>query len=175
MYLNPENEELEPDRRRRIWYVLHVKPRTEKKAFEFLKRLNVFRYLPLLKKVSKVQRRKVVRYLPLFPGYVFTRLNADERFEMVKTHLVVQTIEVQNARRMIHQLRQIAHASRFPEALREVEHYVPGDRVRIKAGPFMGIEGCVQRKGSQTSLVLELEIIGRAVEVTVSPVDLEKV
>ena len=59
---------------RRTWYVLHVKPRTEKKVNGFLAAIRVFHYLPLVKKVTKVQRRRVVRYLPAFPGYVFTRL-----------------------------------------------------------------------------------------------------
>ena len=53
---------------RRTWYVLHVKPRAEKKLNDFLAAMRVFHYLPLVRKETKVQRRKVVRYLPVFPG-----------------------------------------------------------------------------------------------------------
>ena len=162
------------ERGQRTWYVLHVKPRTEKKAFGYLCRLNVFRHLPLLKKVTKVQRRKVTRYLPLFPGYVFTRLDPDERLTMLKTQLIVRLIEVTQPRQMIHQLRQIAHAGRLPDDLAVAEGFSVGEHVRVKSGPFRGIDGYVQRKGGQTTLVLELSILGRAVEVSISPEDIER-
>ena len=167
-------EREEVDVKARIWYVLHVKPRTEKKAFERLTRLGVFRHLPLLKKVTKVQRRKVTRFLPLFPGYVFTRLNADERRSVLKSQLVVRTIEVRQPRQMIHQLRQIAHAGRLPSDICEAVAFSVGEHVRVKSGPFRGIDGYVRREGQRTMLVLELSILGRAVEVSISPDDLER-
>lgn len=80
------------------WYVLHVKPRTEKKVTERLKIFRLWHYLPLYKKTTRVQRRKVVRMLPIFPGYVFARLNPLSRLEVLKTNLVVRVIEVPNQR-----------------------------------------------------------------------------
>ena len=158
----------------RVWYVLHVKPRTEKKVFGYLEALRVFRYLPLLKKVTKVQRRKVTRFLPLFPGYVFTRLGPAERLTMMKTQLLVRLIEVADPRRMVHQLRQIVHAGRLGDGLLPVDSFGVGEHVRMRSGPFRGIDGFVLRQDSRTVLVLELEILGRAVSVAVDPVDVEK-
>lgn len=158
----------------RTWYVLHVKPRTEKRVDEFLSALRVFHCLPLVKKETRVQRRRVVRYLPVFPGYVFTRLRPDERRRVYGTQQIVRMITVANPRRMIHQLRQIEHASRLPSDLREVTSFEPGEHVRMKSGPFRGIEGYVRRKGTRATLVLELEILGRALEVSVDPADVER-
>lgn len=158
---------------RRTWYVLHVKPRTEKKVFEYLRRMGVFRYLPLLKKVTKVQRRKVTRYLPLFPGYVFTRLDPEQKGRIYGTQMLVQAIVVDNPRQMVHQLRQIVHAGRPADELTPVAEFSVGEYVRVRTGPFMGLEGYVQRKDGATSLVLALEILGRAVEVKMNPGDLE--
>ena len=169
-----DSAEQEQDLRRRTWYVLHVKPRTEKKTFERLRQLNVFRYLPLFTKSWRVQRRKVVTTVPMFPGYVFTRLNSDERREVLKTQLVVRTIEVMQPRRMIHQLRQIAHAGRLPAELKPVTDFTVGEHVRVKSGPLMGMDGFVRRRGNSTTLVLALEILGQAVETSVNPDDLEK-
>ena len=76
----------------RSWYVLHVKPRTEKKVMLYLARYGCFRYLPLVLKVTKVQRRKVRRTIPVFPGYVFSRMTPEERIEMLKTNLIVSAI-----------------------------------------------------------------------------------
>lgn len=160
--------------RRRTWYVLHVKPRTEKKVDDFLSCLHVFHYLPLVRKVSKVQRRRVVRYLPVFPGYVFTRLFPEERFRVLETKQIVRTIEVDNPRLMIHQLRQVEHASRLPTDLHILDTFEPGERVKVVAGPLRGLEGQVRRKGGAATLVLTVDILGRALEAAVSPSDLQK-
>lgn len=159
---------------RRTWYVLHVKPRAEKKVDECLSALRVFHYLPVFKKVSKVQRRRVVRYLPMFPGYVFTRLSQDERSRVLGTHQVVHAIEVLQARRMIHQLRQIRRAVMLPADLKVVQNFDVGECVRVVSGPLCGVEGRVVRRGAEFKLVLSIDILGRALEVSVLPTDLQK-
>ena len=161
--------------RRRTWYVLHVKPRTEKKVNDYLSLLRVFHYLPLVRKETKTQRRRIVRYLPVFPGYVFTRLFPDERIRVLGTKQIVRTIEVSDPRRMIHQLRQVEHASRLPADLRVLERFKPGEFVKVVSGPLRGLEGQVVRRGAETSLVLTVDILGRALEAAVSPSDLQKI
>ena len=158
----------------RTWYVLHVKPRTEKAVNDRLAVLRVFHYLPLLRKETKVQRRKVVRFLPVFPGYVFTRLSPEERMAILRTQHIVRTIEVTDPRRMIHQLRQVEHASRLPTDLKLVESFAAGEYVKVVSGPLRGLEGQVKRVGAQTSLILTVDILGRALEASVAPGDLEK-
>ena len=158
----------------RTWYVLHVKPRTEKAVNDRLAVLRVSHYLPLLRKETKVQRRKVVRFLPVFPGYVFTRLSPEERMAILRTQHIVRTIEVTDPRRMIHQLRQVEHASRLPTDLKLVESFAEGEYVKVVSGPLRGLEGQVKRVGAQTSLILTVDILGRALEASVAPGDLEK-
>ena len=159
---------------RRTWYVLHVKPRTEKKVVEYLRSYGYFRHLPTYTKISRVQRRKVRRELPLFPGYVFTKLFPDERLKMLQTNLLVNTIKVHEPRKMIHQLRQIVRAGRNGPELRPVHGFKAGDYVRVKFGPLRGTEGYVKREGSHATLCLNVEILGAAVEISISPDDIEK-
>ena len=158
---------------KRTWFVLHVKPRTEKKVMQYLERYGYFRHLPVYVKVTKVQRRKVRRELPLFPGYVFTRLLPEERITMLQTNLLVKTIEVTQPRVLIHQLRQIAHAARGAPDMRPVHQFKQGDYVRIKYGPMHGTEGYVKRDGPHATLCLNVDMLGVAVEVAVSPMDIE--
>lgn len=160
---------------KRDWYVLHVRPRTEKKVVRYLEIYGYFRHLPLREKVYRLQRRKVRRYLPLFPGYVFTRLFPDERIRMLQTNLLVRTIPVPEPRKMIHQLRQIAHASRGQPEMRTVCPFSVGEYVRVAYGPMRGTEGYVRREGRGASLCLNVDILGAAVEVTVDIADLEKI
>lgn len=160
---------------KRDWYVLHVKPRTEKKVARIMAAYRYFCHLPLYVKITKVQRRKVRRELPVFPGYIFTKLFADERVEMLKTNLVVRTINVRDPRRMIHQLRQVANVSKgILNEIRTTEVFEAGEYVRITSGPFRGTEGYVKRTGRDAKLCLNVDILGTAIEVTVSPVDVEK-
>ena len=169
--MDEEDEKL----KRRTWYVLHVKPRTEKKVDAWLSALRVFHYLPLVRKETKAQRRRIVRHLPVFPGYVFTRLFPDERIRILGTKQVVRTIEVANPRQMIHQLRQVEHASRLPADLKVIESFQPGEYVKVVSGPLRGLEGQVVRRGGTTSLVLSVDILGRALEAAVAPTDLQKI
>ena len=159
----------------RTWYVLHVKPRTEKKVMGYLTLSHGFRHLPLYVKITKVQRRKVRRELPLFPGYVFAHLSPEERLSVLKSNLLVRTIIVPNPREMIHQLRQIAHAGRGAAEMRPTNPFKAGDYVRVKYGPMRGTEGYVKREGAKATICLNVEILGSAVEVSISPEDVELV
>ena len=159
----------------RDWYVLHVKPRTEKKVMQYLALGRGFRYLPVYVKVTKVQRRKVRRELPLFPGYVFAHLSPDERLGVLRSNLVVHPIPVPNPREMIHQLRQITHAGRGAAEMRPTNPFKAGDYVRVKYGPMRGTEGYVKREGAKATICLNVEILGSAVEVAISPEDVELV
>ena len=159
--------------KKRAWFVLHVKPRTEKKVVQWLEHYGYFRHLPLYVKVTKVQRRKVRRYLPLFPGYVFTKFYPDERYKMLQTGLIVTTIPVPQPRVMVHQLRQIKNATRTARVVKVSHSFKAGDRVRIVGGMMRGTEGVVNRDGPMATLCLNVDILGVGVEVEVSPCDLE--
>lgn len=157
----------------RDWYVLYVKPRTEKKVEALLAGYRYWHYLPKWVKVTKVQRRKVRTELPLFPGYVFTRLDADARRKMLQSNLLVRVLPVSNPREMVHQLRQIARAARHAPELRVVHPFKAGDLVRVKTGPFRGLEGFMKREGPAATIVINLEILGQAIETVISPADCE--
>ena len=154
--------------------MLHVKPRAEKKLVERLARGHIWRYLPTWTKVRRVQRRKVRTELPIFPGYVFARLNPETRLEALKTNLVVRIIPVPRQRELIHQLRQISRAGRGGQEVRTVAIFKSGDRVRVTHGPFYGVEGRIRRDEGGTSVILNVDILGQAVAVSISPSDCEK-
>lgn len=158
------------------WYVLHVKPRSEKVTAEWLAHYKAFHHLPTYVKMKKVQRRKVCTVLPLFPGYVFARMDAWQRRAMLETNKIVRTIEVAQPRQMIHQLRQIARAARrapMPDALvPRAETFHAGEYVRVTAGPFYGLRGYIERTTSR--LYLNVDILGRSVEIAISAADVER-
>lgn len=160
--------------KKRNWYVFRVKPRSEKKMAKWLMFFKFLYHLPLYEKITKVQRRKVRRLLPLFPGYIFTKMYPDERLQVLKTNIIISTILVTDARRMIHQLRQIKNATRKRRSdVKVVQHaFKHGDLVKITSGPMYGIEGYVKREGPNATLCLNVDILGATVELSISPEDL---
>ena len=160
---------------RRDWYVLQTKPRAEKKVAQWLGFYRYFCHLPLTLHVRKVNRRKVKSYLPLFPGYVFTKLLPEERVTMLKTNLIVRTIAVEHPRRMIHQLRQIKNATHRSPEVKVVHDFAAGQLVRVTSGPMRGVEGIVKRNGPNATLCINVDILSATVEVAVPPEDLERV
>ena len=50
-----------------------------------------------------------------------------------------------------------------------------GDKVRVTHGPFYGVEGYIRRDEGGTSVILNVDILGQAVAVSISPSDCEKI
>jgi transcriptional antiterminator RfaH len=158
----------------RRWLVLHVKPRTEKKVMRRLSGCRGFHYLPTYVRVMKVQRRKVRRVLPLFPGYVFAHLSPEERSDVLRSNLVVRMIPDPFPRRTVSQLRQISRATRAaPTIAVSRQTFSEGERVRVMYGPLCGTVGYVKRIGARATLCINVDILGSSVEVSVSSADLE--
>lgn len=156
----------------RRWYMLHVRPRSEKTVGRHLRVLRCWHVLLLKKVVRKVQRRKVVHHLPVFPGYLFAKMNADERIGLLRTGHLLRTQPVSEPRLLIHQLRQIAHAGRRGSIVRTGPLYTAGELVRIQAGPFYGIEARVKRDTGGNTVVLNVDLLGQSVEVALTSADI---
>ncbi len=159
----------------RVWYLIHVKPRTEKKMQAWLSALKIWNYLPVSVNVRKVQRRTVRTEIPIFPSYILARMNDDERVQAMKSNLVVVLIPVERPRQVIHQLRQVVRAARNSQELKSVPISAETRTlVRIKNGPLAGLEGYVKRVGDKCMVVANMDVLGTAIEVEVSPEDIKE-
>ena len=147
------------------WKVLFVKPRTEKKVSEYCDLFGIRHYLPLRQKKRIVQRRKVFVNLPLFPGYVFVRLPPEQRLLILETNLLVRIIQPLQPRKMMRDLVMVRRALRVNPQAVTTRPLTKGMRIRIIAGPFMGVEGLVARLSAKTKVVLNVEMIGQAIAV----------
>lgn len=149
------------------WQALHVKPRCEKKVAQHCVRLGLTYYLPLRSETKIYQRRKVTVEKPLFPGYVFAGFDQDQRVELLKTNQIVRLLEPVHPRLLLYQLAQIRRALRADPRLETLAGIKPGRQVRIKAGPFMGVDGTIASVKGVERVVLNVDMIGQAVVVEV--------
>jgi len=149
------------------WHVLHVRPRCEKKVAESARLLRVDHYLPLRRETKIYQRRKVTVDKPVFPGYVFAAFDQEGRVAVLKTNQVIRILEVRDQELLLRQLAQVRQALAVDPTLSACAALKCGRVVRIRSGPFMGLEGVVASLKGPAKVVLNVEMIGQAVAVEV--------
>ena len=150
-----------------LWHVLYVKPRCEKKMEGYCKAHEVECDLPVREETKIYQRRKVTVAKPVFPGYVFLRFPSADKLTVLKSNLVVRILPVDDQKKFYKELLQIRQALAIDPTLDASAAFQAGRRVLIKSGPFQGVEGVVQVVKGKTKVVLNIDIIGRAIAVEV--------
>ena len=160
-----------------LWYVAYTYPRHEKAVADQVQLRSVETFLPTYEVKSQWKDRRVRLELPLFAGYVFTRMIARERAKVLSVPSVIRILSYQGApvpvsEAEIDALRMcIANGAK----LQPHPYIVVGDRVRVRNGPFEGLEGIVVRKSNNCSLVVSLSLIHQSVSLEVEPKDLENI
>ena len=149
------------------WFVLHLKPRCEKKMAEYCRIQEIECYLPLRSELKIYQRRKVQVEKPLFPGYFFMTCDEKGRMALLLTNNIVRTLVPPNEDRFLFELDQVRKALAADPSLGSCQAIEQGKRVRITGGPFMGVEGLVDKMRGRAKVCLNVDMIGRAVAVEV--------
>jgi len=147
------------------WYAIQTKVNREREVERRLKALGLEVFLPWMRTRRRIGSRFHWVLAPLFPAYIFTRLDMVQSGKAaryspgVKDFLTFGSRVAEVGEEIIHALRE-----RCPDGVAEVDLVVakPGDVVRINEGPFSGFEAIFQQKlkGSDRVAVL-LEILGR--------------
>lgn len=135
------------------WYVLHVRPRCEKKMAAYCSTLPLQHYLPLRVERKKYQRRQVEVWKPLFPCYIFAHFRPEQRISILQSGQIIRILEVKDQIKFINEIEQIRKALGANPTLQACPAITTGMTVRIIAGPFQGLEGIVIKAKAQASAV----------------------
>ena len=155
------------------WYVAHVRPRCEKKLVEQGKIYKFPTTLPTYKSIKKYRGKKVSFNKPLFPGYVFLRLNPETRKVAIQSNYVANMLDVIDQQEFEDQLEDILFALEQEVEIRLEPTIEIGARVLVKSGPLQGQEGWVEERFGMTTVLLRLDFIGQAAAVKVQAGTLE--
>jgi len=143
------------------WWVAHTKSRFEKAfAWDLLQR-GIGYFLPLIERVRMSGGRKRRVMAPLFPSYVFFCGDDEDRYTAMTTHRLCQTLEVRDQEELVRELVAIETALAGKAELDPYPFAVVGQRCRITAGPFMGLEGIVIQRNCIARLVLQVSMLGQ--------------
>ncbi len=155
------------------WYAAYTCANHEKRVAAELQARAVEQFLPLYSSVRRWKDRRVNLELPLFPGYVFVRLALRDRLRVLQIPSVVRLVGFNGLPTALPDTEMEVLRSGLSERLRAEPHpfQTVGRRVRIKSGPFAGLEGILKRKKSNLRVVISLEIIQRSVAVDVDAAD----
>jgi transcription antitermination factor NusG len=158
-----------------LWFVLHTKSRQEKILADELAAMRVPYYLPLVRRQRMYGARKAVVEEPLFPGYVFLHGTAEQAYQADRTKRVANIIKVTNQRRLDWELTNIRLALSQDAILDPYPHLVKGTHVEVKSGPFRGLQGVIEDKAKQSRLILQVDVLGRAVTLEIQGAQVEPV
>ena len=70
---------MDPNWTQLLWFVAHTRPRAEKKLAEFCVEQGYEHRLPVYRSVKTYARKRVIFEKPLFPGYMFARVERRHR------------------------------------------------------------------------------------------------
>lgn len=161
------------------WYVAHTRPQAEARACSHLQNQGFEAWLPeYLKKRRHARRSEEVRR-PLFPRYLFVRLDLDaERWRSVLgtvgvQHLVGGDRPTPLADAVVALLKsRVAEDGLVPVS--PALSLQPGDRVRIAEGPLADLEGVFLDIDDKDRVAILLTLMGREMRVQVAGGDVEK-
>lgn len=139
------------------WYAVQTKSRQERRALENLLNQNFACVLPLWKCERLIKGKLVLQEEPLFPGYLFIRLDLDGNWGSIR-----------NTRGVTGLVRFGGEPAPVPQVVVEalMERNEPkmnlfnsGDPVKITSGAFAGLEGVFEHLDGIERVVIFLEFM----------------
>ena len=147
------------------WYAIQTKANKEKEVEKRLTDLRLEVFLPWMRTRRRIGSRHQWVLVPLFPSYLFCRLDLVESGKAARYSPGVRDfLKFGSHIAEVDEAIIAALHERCPEGVALIEPLTvkPGETVRIKEGPFSGLEAIFERslKGAERVAVL-LEILGR--------------
>lgn len=151
------------------WYALQVRPNYEMVVSSSLIELGVDGYLPINSTSVIPKRNKFAGGLPLFPGYVFARMDLVSGPRLYTISGLVRVLgnganptpiddeEVEAIRTIV--------CSRLP--IESTPYLVAGERIILTDGPLRGVRGCFMNTKRGGQLIVSLPLLHRSLAVTV--------
>ena len=137
---------------------------------EYCQYREIERFLPTYRCQRTWKNRQTVNLeLPLFPSYLFVRIEPVQRSLVLG---IPGVLNVLGGRRDSSELPEhYVGMLRTGTALQRIlpyPHAAVGDRVKIASGPMAGIEGVLTQFRSATRVVVSIELIRQSIAIEVS-------
>jgi transcription antitermination factor NusG len=160
------------------WYALAVRPRHDKAVARTLEQKGYEALAPVYRKRRAYGSRGKETDLPLFPGYVFCRVEILRRLPVLITPGVIQFVGAGRSPIPIDdsEIASLRQAILAGAPLRPYPFLEAGHRVRIEEGSLAGVQGIVVSLKQGPRVVLSVTLLQRSVllEIDCGRVSLEE-
>jgi len=155
-------------------YAVYTWANHQRRVADQLANRSVEHFLPQYESLRRWKDRKVRLQLPLFPGYLFVHLAAQERLRVLQVPGVVQLVGFGGSpapmpEEDVDRIREFLGRGWHAEPHRYLQ---AGRRARVVRGPLAGLEGIVLRRKNRSRLVLSFELIQRSMAIEMDEGDL---
>jgi transcription antitermination factor NusG len=151
----------------REWYAVYTRSHQERMVQTQLAGRGVENFLPTYEKISQWKDRKKLIQVPLFPGYLFVKIEFMKRLEVVKAYGAVELVGNSAGPVPIPE-EQVTRVRKFVEVGLKCDphpYLKVGKKVRITEGTLEGLEGILVRTKNRSLFVISVEMIQRSVSV----------
>lgn len=149
------------------WYALRVRSKGENVVASVLRSKTYETFLPTYQECRQYSDRIKKLNSPLFPGYLFCRLDPNRRLPVLETPGVEYILGGQKAPEPV-PYREIEALQKLSESganARPWPYLKAGHKVAIRFGAFAGVEGLVVQEKGIERLVLSVTLLQRSVAV----------
>lgn len=149
------------------WYAIHTKPRQEETALAHLERQGFDCHLPRARERRLLRHRYTMVTLPLFPRYLFARLDLTAQ----------NTAPIRSTQGVVGLVRFGLHLPPLPDGFVDMlrardpdasglalnnPDWRPGERLQIMEGPFAGLEALFAARDGAARVLVLMDLLGQA-------------
>jgi transcriptional antiterminator RfaH len=153
------------------WFAVRVKSNYEKPVSAVLRGKGFEEFVPMYRAKRQWSDRIKVIDLPLFPGYLFCRIDLNKRLPLLTTPGFLYLVGKGRIPEPVDEQEVIAIQSVVRSGLPALPwpSVVVGQRVRLERGPLRGVEGVVAKIADQHRIYVNATLLQRSVSVQVDP------
>jgi transcription antitermination factor NusG len=162
------------------WFAIQTRSKHERVVSNYLANRGVTHYLPTLVEIRRWSDRRKKVECPLFPGYLFVQIIAENerRVEVLRAPGIVRFVgpghegsvipssQIESVRKLINDNLPWTSYPFLP-------FLKSGQRVRLRGGALDQVEGIFLRRGSEGTLIVSIDAIQRSLAVSIQGYDIE--
>ncbi len=151
------------------WYALRVKSRYEKLVATMAHNKGFEEFLPLYECRRRWSDRFKMQEIPLFPGYVFCRMNPERRLPLLTIPGAMHFVGIGRVPAPVEdaEIAAIQAAARSGLSMEPWPYLEVGQRVQVEFGPLAGVEGILVELRKQRRIVISVSLLQRSVGVEI--------
>lgn len=157
------------DPQRDPWFVLRTRSHHERLVERSLGQKQINAYLPRYRVARRWKDRRTILEVPVFPGYIFVqpRLEQFENIRHVRGSCGLILRGSRPAEMPEKDLQAVRTLVGSGVELAVSQTLIPGQRVEVIGGPFMGVQGELVRLKGHDRLVINAYLVSGSVSVEI--------